>query len=254
MEAELAIQFSARDAEVFGGPLDVTFRARERASVQVPLELEKRPGARRSLRPDERERPAQPLKASVRGGSEVDFALDAVLELSHVPRPGMRFECTQRFRADSPQFASVLRRVLAEEVFGERLDVLTALAQRRVLHLQDVQPVIEIGAEHPGAHRLAHAAVAGGEDTDVDRTRPASAESGHDVFLQDPQELRLHLERHVHDVVEEQRSTFGQLEFTGAPARIRAGEGSRLVAEELALQQLARDGRTEDRDEWFAGP
>ena len=68
------------------------------------------------------------------------------------------------------------------------------------------------------------------------------------ALLQHAQELRLQVERHVADLVEEERAAVGQLE-AAARSRDRAGEGALLVAEELALEQLARDRGAVDRDE-----
>ena len=56
------------------------------------------------------------------------------------------------------------------------------------------------------------------------------------------------IERHVADLVEEQRPAVGQLER--APlALTRAGEGAALVAEELALEQVSGIGRAVDGHE-----
>ena len=60
------------------------------------------------------------------------------------------------------------------------------------------------------------------------------------ALLQDAQELGLHGERHVADLVEEERPSARALELP-APLLRRAGERARLVPEELALDELARD-------------
>ncbi len=68
------------------------------------------------------------------------------------------------------------------------------------------------------------------------------------ALLQRAQELHLHLDRDLADLVEEERAAVGELE---APrlARHGAGERAALVAEELALDELLRDGRAVDLDE-----
>jgi hypothetical protein len=68
------------------------------------------------------------------------------------------------------------------------------------------------------------------------------------AVAQHAQQARLQVERHVADLVEEQRAAIGLLE-AAAPRRLRAGEGAALVAEELALEQVLRDGRGVDGDE-----
>ena len=68
------------------------------------------------------------------------------------------------------------------------------------------------------------------------------------ALLQHAQQPGLRLERHVADLVEEQRAAFGLLETAGH-ARRRAGEGALLMAEQFRFDQFARNGRHVDGDE-----
>ena len=68
--------------------------------------------------------------------------------------------------------------------------------------------------------------------------------------LQHPQQLDLHRQRHVVDVVEEDRAAVGELEAAG-PILDRAGERAALVAEQLRLDQRFRKQRAADGDEWM---
>ena len=79
--------------------------------------------------------------------------------------------------------------------------------------------------------------VGGGQDAHVDPAGLAGAEPLELAALQHAQELDLAGRREVADLVEEQRAAVGRLEAADA-ALDRAGEGARLGAEELALQQL----------------
>ena len=67
-------------------------------------------------------------------------------------------------------------------------------------------------------------------------------------LLQHAQQLALQLERDLADLVEKQRAAVGQFEPADAVAQ-RAGEGALDVAEELALEQFARDRRAVDPDQ-----
>src|SRR5947207_1147015 len=71
------------------------------------------------------------------------------------------------------------------------------------------------------------------------------------ALLEDAQELRLERQRHVGDLVQEQRAACGGLELADAPLD-RAREGAALVAEELTLEELVRDGRAVERHEGSA--
>src|SRR5262249_37738821 len=82
----------------------------------------------------------------------------------------------------------------------------------------------------------------GGNDARVDLERFAAADALDLALLQHAQQLRLCGERHVADLVEEQRATARALELA-APLFRCAGEGAGFVAEELAFDELARQRR-----------
>ena len=81
-----------------------------------------------------------------------------------------------------------------------------------------------------------------GDDPQIGPDRRAAADRHELARLQHAQQAGLRLERHVADLVEEQRAALGLLEAADL-ARVGAGEGALLVAEQLALDQLARDRR-----------
>ena len=70
---------------------------------------------------------------------------------------------------------------------------------------------------------LLEVAVGRRDDADVDLDRLAAADALELALLQHAQQLDLHLQRQVADLVEEQRAAVGQLEAP-EPARHRAGE------------------------------
>ena len=79
-------------------------------------------------------------------------------------------------------------------------------------------------------------------------TGRAAADTIDLVLLEHAQQLRLQRRLHLAHLVEQQRAAVRQLELAEL-ARRRAGERAALVAEELALEQLARQRRAVDRDE-----
>ena len=66
----------------------------------------------------------------------------------------------------------------------------------------------------------------------------AAAHALDDAVLQEAQQLGLQRQRHVADLVEEQRAAVGQLDLADGLLR-RARERALLVAEQLALEQLS---------------
>ena len=88
----------------------------------------------------------------------------------------------------------------------------------------------------------------GGDDAHVAADRAIAADALERALLQDAQQLDLHLHRHVADFVEEQRAALGKLEAPD-PRGERAGEGALLVAEQLAFEQVRRNGAAVDGHE-----
>ena len=74
------------------------------------------------------------------------------------------------------------------------------------------------------------------DDAHVDLDRLVAAHALELALLQHAQELDLHLQRQVADLVEEQRAAVGELE-AALPPRHGAGERALLVAEQLALEE-----------------
>ena len=135
-----------------------------------------------------------------------------------------------------------------QEVRRERRDVLPAIAQGRDEHGQDVQAEVQILAESPFFDQRRKVPVSGRDHADVDVMRPVAAHGANVAELKDPQELRLQAEGHVADLVEQQRAAVGLGEQP--LARLDgAGERAARVSEDLALQQLLRDGGRVHGDE-----
>src|SRR5438093_1119118 len=109
---------------------------------------------------------------------------------------------------------------------GHLRGVLAAVAQRRDFDRHHAQPIEQSLTEPAGADLTAEFAVGGSDDAnvDLDAARPPYPLEG--LFLQDPHNLPLGLERHVGDFVEEQGSAVRALEGANLARRsIDAGFG-----------------------------
>jgi hypothetical protein len=117
------------------------------------------------------------------------------------------------------------------------------LAQGRHPDLDHVQAVKDVLAEGPLTHHLLEVAIRGRDDPGVHRLLFGPAYGPHRLLLQDAQEAGLHLCGHLADLVEEDRAPFSLAEEALALA-IRARKRTAYVAEELALEEVARDRAT----------
>ena len=80
-----------------------------------------------------------------------------------------------------------------------------------------------------------------GDDPHVDVDWPVAAYALDPALFDRAQDLRLHAEGHIADLVEEQGAAAGQLEASDSRSD-GAGEGAALVAEQLGFEEAFRDG------------
>src|SRR5439155_732647 len=217
------------------------------------LERERLPGRLGGRGGSLRQEQAEEARLDLRTGGEDGGALHQVLELAHVPGPGILLEQLAGARREGRRRLPQLLAEAGEEEGGQVRDVLLPLAQRGQMDLEDVQPVVEVLAERPRADAGAQITIRRRQHPDVERDPLVAADALDHALLQDAQQLRLQWIGHVPDLVEEQRAAVGELELAGAVA-LRAGEGAPGVAEELALQEVGRDGGAVERHEEAVAP
>ena len=90
------------------------------------------------------------------------------------------------------------------------------------------------------------------DDPRVDRDRLAAADPLDHALLQEAQQLHLQRQRNVANLVEEQRAAIGLLDLALGGLDC-AGERPLLVSEQFAFEQVFRDRRAIDRDEFAIG-
>ena len=173
---------------------------------------------------------------------------DHVAQLADVSGPPVAHEdgtCGAReARRDGP----VPGRELPQELRHQRQDVASPFPQRGDSEGDALDPVVEIGTESPGAHLLVQRAKRGAKHADVGLVLRRSADAHEPSVLEEAQQLGLHRDGHLADLVEEQRAALCGLDLPSHALR-RAREGSALVAKELALEEGVGDRGTVDWDE-----
>jgi hypothetical protein len=186
-------------------------------------------------------------------GGQRQRTVQQVLQLAHVAGEGLPLQPRQHVgRQRGHGVDPGIGGDAAQHRVADRRQVAHALAQRRHDDADDVEPVVQVLAEAAGLHLGRQVLVRGAEDAHVDRHLGRPAQRPHGALLDDAQQLALHGQRQVADLVEEQRAALGGLEEALAVFR-RTGEGALAVAEELGLQQVLRDGAAVDGDEGLRG-
>jgi hypothetical protein len=126
--------------------------------------------------------------------------------------------------------------------------VLAPLPQRRQVHLDHREPVVQVAAEAALGDLADHVAVGRGHHPHVVALGLARAERDDLAGLEHAQELGLQRDRQVADLVEEQRAAVGRGERALAIAG-GAGERAAHVAEQIALDQRVGGGAAVEHHE-----
>src|SRR5215467_13647992 len=104
-------------------------------------------------------------------------------------------------------------------------------------HMQSIEQILaELSLPHP----LLEIAMGCGDQANIDRLRPATDRGDH-ALLKGPENLRLHADIHVADLIEKQRSALGFTKRT-FPVAGCPGEGATHMAKQLAFHELGGNG------------
>ena len=156
--------------------------------------------------------------------------LDGVLQLADVARPIVRQDPVPRVVGEAGNALPVLRRITSQELLGQQLNVIGALAKRRQIDLHDGKSIIQVLAQLTFAERLLQIPVRCSDDANVDRDLLLASEAAHRARFERAQQLHLNVRRHLRDLVEEERAAARHLERTGLFVR-RSGERALFVTE-----------------------
>src|SRR5688500_6040684 len=175
-------------------------------------------------------------------------ALDGVLQLTNVPRPRVGREERECLRGDACDLLSDLRRRSRREAVCQHRNVLRAIPERRDHDRHDAQPIVEVLPERSGRRIRREVAVRGRDHAHVDADRRRSTDALELLLLENPKKLRLKLELHFRDLIEQQRSAMRALE--GAFDTLdRARERAALMTEQRALDEAIGKGSAVQLDE-----
>src|SRR5439155_11882947 len=138
-------------------------------------------------------------------------SFDGIRELADIPRPGVALEHAHRLRGYT-LLAKPATLLECEKVRNEARDILRPIAQRRHRDPDDVHPVQQVLAKATRLHEPIDIPVRRHDHADVDRDGPYTTHSPQLAVIQHLEELRLHLRRHLGELVEEQGPAIGELE------------------------------------------
>ena len=259
MALQHLVQRRRLEAEELGGALLDARRAlkrgrEERALVRGDGVLEREPfgGQRGRARHRAPDRVGKEVEVD-HSVAEDERPLEDVLQLADVARPVVVEERLHHSGRDGGNRLAVLGGGPGKQRLHEEGHVLAAFAERRERDRDDAEPVEEVLAEASFRDEPRQVGIRGRDDAHVGVLRLDRAHGQKLPLLQDAQELRLRLDRHRADLVEEDRALVGGLE-QALLVGDRAGERATHVAEEVRLQKVGRERPGVDRHEGARRP
>src|SRR5262249_56529182 len=104
-------------------------------------------------------------------------ALDHILQLAHVARPGVRLEQIERRGVDTADRLAELPGETPDEQFYEHVQVSAALAQRRHVEREDRESIVEVAAVAALRDRESEIAIRSCDDAHVCRLRRRASDA-----------------------------------------------------------------------------
>ena len=184
---------------------------------------------------------ARSAACDLRAVAQRGGALDDVLELAHVAGPVMFRQAGQRLGAEGKRrrVAPIAGHLLGE-LPGKQRDVLFSILQRRQVYLDDAESEVQVLPELSCFHHGPQVPIGRRDDPHVRLDDPVAADTLQLVGLQNPEQLRLHGQLELADLVQEDGAAI-RLFKAALVLGLGAGEGPLLVPEENRLHQLFRD-------------
>ncbi len=179
-------------------------------------------------------------KTHLSTGKQDGQTLHQIVQFTHIARPRVLLQGSHGIRRNR-HAVTLFTRQLGQKVLHQHRHIFRAGPQRRHVNRKHIEAVVEVGAETAILNALLKILVGGGNHPHVGGLRTGTAHPFKAALLQYPQQLHLHGQRHVADLIQKQCAARCQFKTatTGADG---AGECALFMPEQLGLQQLRRNG------------
>src|SRR5690242_7094768 len=162
-----------------------------------------------------------------------------MLQFTDIPRPVVLLQDSERIGRDSSELLFRFARRVRGESVGEERNVLGTIPERRDLDGDHAQTEVEVAPKTASFCFGSEIPVGRRDDSHVDFDRRRTANALELLFLQNAKELRLEVQTHLGDLIQEKSSAMRPLECTRDPLD-RAGKRATLVPKQCALDQSLR--------------
>ena len=198
-------------------------------------------------------------KSSGRGEGDLhvpghkEHFLHRVFQLAHITRPVILPQKLLELRRKAKVGAVVLIIGVAKMI-GYVEDIVRPLPQRGDADFHRIQTPQQVLTERALPHQLGQILVGGGQNAHVHRAVFLPADGEDALAFHRCEDLGLQLQRHVPNLIQEQRAAVGQFKKALFSLGGGVGKGIGRIAEELGFQKLLGDGRAVDHQEGAVAP
>src|SRR6266404_2429726 len=168
--------------------------------------------------------------------------LDYALQLADVAGPIVLGQQAHRLGGNRHDMLAGRAVQELEEMGDQQRQIVAAVAQRRKLDREDLEPIEQVLAQTAAGNERFQWAIGGRDQAYVGLHGFISAQALEFLLLQQAQQLGLRAGGKIADLVQKNRTVVGLLELADAPA-VGPGESASLVPEQFAFQQRLRNGR-----------
>src|SRR5208283_655332 len=167
-----------------------------------------------------------------------DYPFQRVQKFPSVARPLVILERLFRLSID-PDFAErLILQDLTQNVTGKRNNILFALPERWDRETDHVEAVEKVLPKAALIHHLLKRPIARSDQTKINPYERSAAYSLQLLFFQHPQQLWLHFQRKITDLVQKHRAAVGKFKFSRFSLGQCSRERSLFITEELRFKQI----------------
>jgi hypothetical protein len=156
--------------------------------------------------------------------------LHDTLQFADVAWPRVTTEPVHRFRGDLSHVPSQFPAEATQVIIHKHRQVLATFTQRRQADREDAQSIVQIGPELSLLGKCFQITIRSYDDADICLDGFVPADSFESLILEQPKDFPLRGQRHVANLIQEDRAAVALLKLADAAA-IGAGEGALLVPE-----------------------
>ena len=184
--------------------------------------------------------------------AECDGAVQHVFKFAHVTVKGMYPQLLEYRSLDGWHLQAGFLADPGQKRLAQLRQVVQPLPQWRYINHDHIEPVIQVLAKSLGGHFFAELFMGSTQHAHIHHVFLRRAQRPDDTFLDRPQQLGLHDERQIANLIKKQRAALCRLEITHT-VLCGAGVGPFTRTEKFSLKQIFRNSSAIDRDKRTAG-